>query len=210
MISVLVVDDHRIFRSGIKRLLSDEPDIRVTDEAANGTEALAKIRQRPFDVVMLDINMTGRSGLEAIACLRGEAPATPILIVSMYPEEQYAAVALKAGARGYVSKDADPEDLVAAIREVCRGRIYVSTHFGASMLLREKSGERGPPHFDLSAREQQIMTEIVKGRSLTRIGEQMFLSVKTVSTYRRRILEKLGLRSNAELVRYALRHRVID
>ncbi|HEX2510610.1 MAG TPA: response regulator transcription factor [Microvirga sp.] len=210
MISVLVVDDHRIFRSGIKRLLSDEPDIRVTDEAANGTEALAKIRQRPFDVVMLDINMTGRSGLEAIACLRGEAPATPILIVSMYPEEQYAAVALKAGARGYVSKDADPEDLVAAIREVCRGRIYVSPHFGASMLLREKSGARGPPHFDLSAREQQIMTEIVKGRSLTRIGEQMFLSVKTVSTYRRRILEKLGLRSNAELVRYALRHRVID
>ena len=210
MISVLVVDDHRIFRSGIKRLLSDEPDIRVTDEAANGTEALAKIRQRPFDVVMLDINMTGRSGLEAIACLRGEAPATPILIVSMYPEEQYAAVALKAGARGYVSKDADPEDLVAAIREVCRGRIYVSPHFGASMLLREKSGERAPPHFDLSAREQQIMTEIVKGRSLTRIGEQMFLSVKTVSTYRRRILEKLGLRSNAELVRYALRHRVID
>ena len=142
MISVLVVDDHKIFRSGIKRLLSDEPDMRVTDEAGNGTEALAKIRQHTFDVVMLDINMTGRSGLEAIAGLRGEAPTTPILIVSMYPEEQYAAVALKAGASGYVSKDADPADLVAAIREVCKGRIYVSPHVGASMLLRAKDGER--------------------------------------------------------------------
>jgi two-component system invasion response regulator UvrY len=210
MISVLVVDDHKIFRSGIKRLLSDEPDMRVTDEAANGLEALAKIRQHTFDVVMLDINMTGRSGLEAITGLRAEARATPILIVSMYPEEQYAAAALKAGASGYVSKDADPADLVTAIREVCKGRTYVSPHAVASLLQRANNGERGPPHYGLSTREQQIMTEIVKGSSLTRIGEQMFLSVKTVSTYRRRILEKLGLRSNAELVRYALRHRVID
>jgi two-component system invasion response regulator UvrY len=210
MISVLVVDDHKIFRSGVKRLLSDEPDMRVTDEAGNGSEALAKIRQRAFDVVMLDINLPGRSGLEAIATLRGEAPRTPILIVSMYPEEQYAAVALKSGASGYVSKDADPADLVAAIREVCKGRSYVSPHVGASMLLRARDGEATPPHYDLTAREQQIMVEIVKGRSLTQIGEQMFLSVKTVSTYRGRILEKLGLRSNAELVRYALRHRLID
>jgi two-component system, NarL family, invasion response regulator UvrY len=210
MISVLVVDDHKIFRSGVKRLLSDEPDMRVTDEAGNGSEALAKIRQHSFDVVMLDINLPGRSGLEAIAALRGQAPTTPILIVSMYPEEQYAAVALKSGASGYVSKDADPADLVAAIREVCKGRSYVSPHVGASMLLRARDGEATPPHYDLTAREQQIMSEIVKGRSLTQIGEQMFLSVKTVSTYRGRILEKLGLRSNAELVRYALRHRLID
>jgi two-component system invasion response regulator UvrY len=210
MIRVLVVDDHKIFRSGVKRLLSDEPDMRVIDEAGTGPEALAKIRQGAFDVVMLDISMPGRSGLEAITGLRAEAPRIPILVVSMYPEEQYAAVALKLGANGYVSKAADPEDLIAATRELYKGRSYVSTHIGAQLLLRTRQRRETPAHYDLSPREQQIMTEIVKGSSLTQIGKQMSLSVKTVSTYRSRILGKLGVGSNAELVRYALRHRVMD
>ena len=208
MISVLVVDDHRIFRSGIKRLLSDEPDIRVTDEAANGTEALAKIRQRPFDVVMLDINMTGRSGLEAIACLRGEAPATPILIVSMYPEEQYAAVALKAGARGYVSR-MPIRGPRRAIREVCRGRIYVSPHFaracscarspraGAAPLrsvgarAADHDGDREGPFPDAHRRADVPQRQDGQRLPQAHPGEARAAQQR-------------------ELVRYALRHRVID
>lgn len=210
MIKVLVVDDHTIFRSGLRRLFSDEPDIRVADEAGNSAEALAKIRARKFDVVMMDINMDGRSGLDLLESVRGEFPTLPVLMLSMYPEEQYALVALKAGANGYVSKDIESDELVQAVREVAAGRRYLTTRAAGKLLGKVDGAETAPPHHRLSVREHEIMLMIVKGMSLTEIGEKLFLSVKTISTYRARILSKLGVSSNAELVLYAVRHGILS
>ncbi len=212
MIEVLVVDDHTIFRSGLRRLLADEADMRVVEEAGTAADAMQLLRRRTFDVVMLDINMKGRSGLEMLKALRQDWPALPVLMVSMYPEEQFAKAALEAGANGYVTKDAEPGDLLAAIRSVAQGGKWLSPAFVARRrAAAELPGLDGsPPHFKLSARELQILLAIVAGKSLTDIGAELFLSVKTVSTYRSRILDKLGLQSNPELVRYAMQHQLLD
>jgi DNA-binding NarL/FixJ family response regulator len=210
VIEVLVVDDHTIFRSGLKRLFSDEADIRVAGEARNNAEALAKIREKQFDVVMLDINMAGRSGLELLESVRAEFPTLPVLMLSMYPEEQYALVALKAGANGYVSKDIGSDELVRAVREVAGGGRYLTARAAQKLALRTDASDDRAPHERLSVREHEIMLMILKGVPLTEIGERLFISVKTVSTYRTRILQKLELTSNAELVLYAVRHGIIS
>lgn len=213
MIEVLVVDDHTIFRSGLRRLLADEPDMRVVEEAGTAADAMQLLRRRSFGVVMLDINMKGRSGLEMLKALRQDWPVLPVLMVSMYPEEQFAKAALEAGANGYVTKDAEPGDLLAAIRSVAQGGKWLSADF---MVRHRRTAtefpgvDESPPHFRLSARELQILLAIVAGKSLTDIGAELFLSVKTVSTYRGRILDKLGLQSNPELVRYAMQHQLLD
>lgn len=208
MIDVLVVDDHTIFRSGLRRLFSDEHDIQVADEARNGAIALSKLRQRTFDVVLLDISMEGRSGLEVLESMRAEYPTLPVLVLSMYPEEQYAMVAMKAGANGYLSKDVEPDELIRAIRHIANGQRYLSNK-GAEMVLMQLDGrDERPVHQKLSAREYEVMRMIVNGVSLTEIGAKMFISVKTVSTHRTRILEKLGLSSNAELVKFAMRQGI--
>lgn len=209
MINVLVVDDHAIFRSGLKRLFSDEPDIQVLDEAKSGREALGKIRQQRFDVVLLDINLPERSGLDVLEQIKQEQPKLPVLMLSMYPPEQYSMLALKNGANGYVAKDMESSDLVEAIRQVARGGMYLTSQSTARMLFQNDQAEH-PPHYRLSPRELQILMGIVNGDSLTEIGEEMFISVKTVATHRSHILEKLQMTSNAELVRYAMRHRLID
>jgi DNA-binding NarL/FixJ family response regulator len=209
MIRVLLVDDHTIFRTGLRRLLSDESDIRVTGEAKDICEMFAQLRTQDIDVVLLDVNMSGRSGLEAMPSIRAEFPRLPVLLLSMYPAEQYALVALRGGANGYLTKDAEPEELVHAIHEVQRGNRYL-TSAATQRLLLQPDGQHGqPPHLKLSARENQILMMIVQGMSLTDIGTRMFISVKTVSTYRTRIIRKLGVESNAELVMYAVRHKVI-
>lgn len=208
-----MVDDHTIFRSGLRRLLADEPDMRVAEEAGNAADAMQILRRRQFDVVMLDINMKGRSGLEMLKLVRQDWPSLPVLIVSMYPEEQFARVAMESGANGYVTKDAEPGDLLAAIRTAALGGRWLSEGFVA-----KRRGGAGsafiagetPPHFRLTAREMQIMLAIVAGKSLTEIGADLFLSVKTVSTYRSRILDKLGLESNPEMVRYAMQNSLLD
>ncbi len=208
-----MVDDHTIFRSGLRRLLADEPDMRVVEEAGNAADAMQILRRRQFDVVMLDINMKGRSGLEMLKLVRQDWPSLPVLIVSMYPEEQFARVAMDSGANGYVTKDAEPGDLLAAIRAAALGGRWLSEGFVA-----KRRGAAGslfvagetPPHFRLTAREMQIMLAIVAGKSLTEIGADLFLSVKTVSTYRSRILDKLGLESNPEMVRYAMQNSLLD
>ena len=212
MIDVLVVDDHTIFRSGLKRLLSDEADMQVSEQAGNAADGMQILRRAKFDIVILDINMKGRSGLDMLKALRREWPALPVLMVSMYPEEQFAQAALDAGANGYVAKDAEPEDLLAAIRRVAQGGSYVTPAFTARRRdARSALGDSPAPlHFKLTAREMQVMTEIVSGKSLTEIAEQLFLSVKTVSTYRGRILDKLQLASNSELVRYAMQNSLLD
>ncbi|SPJ14208.1 Response regulator containing a CheY-like receiver domain and an HTH DNA-binding domain [Burkholderiales bacterium] len=209
MIGVLVVDDHAIFRSGLKRLFSDEADIRVEGEARSSAEALGKLRERHYDVVLLDISMEGRSGLDALASIRAEHPDLPVLMLSMYPEEQYAVIALKSGANGYASKDIEADDLTRAIREVARGGKYLTPRVSQAILAQMDGHDGRPLHQKLSSREYEILLLIVGGASLTEIGEKMLVSVKTVSTYRSRLLTKLGLSSNAELVRYALQHGIL-
>lgn len=210
MIDVLVVDDHTIFRSGLQRLLLDESDMRVAGEASNGTEALERMRSQAFGVVLLDINMEGRNGLEVLAAIRGMSATQPVLMLSMYPEEQYALVAVRAGANGYVAKDAAPAELIGAIRRVAAGGRYLSARAAPQVLDQLQGRDERPPHQRLTVREHQIMLMILKGLPLTEIGEEMMISVKTVSTHRTHVLEKLGVASTAELVLYAVRQGLID
>jgi DNA-binding NarL/FixJ family response regulator len=209
VISVLVVDDHTIFRSGVQRLLLDEADIRMTGEASNGSEALDLIRRNRYDVVLLDINMDGRNGLDVLASIRAVDRPLPVLMLSMYPEEQYALLAIQDGANGYIAKDAEPAELVLAIRRVAAGGQYLSAR--AAPLVRDQLQGRDarPAHQRLTVREHQIMLMMLKGMPLTQIGEEMLISVKTVSTHRANILEKLGVSSTAELVLYAVRQGMI-
>ena len=209
MIDVLVVDDHTIFRSGISRLLLDEADMRVAGEARNGAEALERIRQQRFHLVLLDINMEGRSGLDVLESIRRAAPGLPVLMLSMYPEEQYALVAIHRGANGYIAKDAAPAELVSAIRRTAGGGTYLSA--GVAPLVQDqiKGLDARPPHQRLSVREHQIMLMLCRGMSPTEIGDEMMISIKTVSTHRTHILEKLGVSSTAELVLYAVRYGLI-
>lgn len=205
MIELLVVDDHTIFRAGIARLAADEPDMRVTGEAPDGATALALLRQRRFDVVLLDINMGARNGFDTLAAIRAESPRLPVIMLSMYAESQYARLALRSGANAYLSKDTGTEELLRAIRQVATGQIYVPV----GMALQAADGD-APPHESLSPREMQVMQQIAKGVPLTEIGEQLCLSVKTIGSHRSRILAKLGVESNAELVQYAMRHGLVD
>ncbi|WP_397534975.1 response regulator [Roseateles sp.] len=208
MIRVLVVDDHTIFRAGIARLLSDEPDIAVTAQAADGATALALVRSQPFEAVLLDINMASRSGIETLQAIRTELPRLPVIMLSMYVESQYARLALKARANAYLSKDVSPEELLRAVRHVSAGGVYVTPGFAIATPPGPPSDRL--PHENLSPREMQVMLKIVRGLPLTEIGSQILVSVKTVATHRTRILEKLGVASNAELVQYAMRHRLVD
>ena len=209
MIDVLVVDDHTIFRSGLQRLLLDEADVRVAGEAGNGAEALAHLRRRPFDVVLLDINMEGRNGLEVLAAIRNLPSAPPVLMLSMYPEEQYALVAVRGGANWYIAKDAAPAELIRAIRRVAAGGQYLSARAAPHVQAQLQGQDERPPHQRLTVREHQIMLMMLKGMPLTEIGEEMLISVKTVSTHRTHVLEKLGVANTAELVLYAVRQGII-
>ena len=208
MIELLVVDDHTIFRSGIRRLLSDETDIRVTGEAADSAEALAAIRSTHFDVVLMDIHLGARNGLETLISVRAEKPRLPVIVLTMYTEAQYARRALQSGANAYLSKDVGCEELLRAIRHVAGGGIYVTPGF--SVVPPAGSEASAPPHARLSPREMQVMLKIARGVPLTEIGVQMCVSVKTIGTHRHRILEKLGIASNAELVQYAIQHGLLD
>jgi len=207
MIDLLVVDDHRIFRAGIARLMSDEPDIRVTGEAADAPTALAMIRAHDYDVVLMDINLGARNGLETLGSIRAEKPRLPVIMLSMYVEAQYARLALRSRANAYLSKDVGPDELLRAIRHAAKGGVYVSPGFNA---FQPAAGGDAPPHQSLTPREMQVMLKIARGVPLTEIGVQMCVSVKTISTHRSRILEKLGVSSNAELVQYAMRHGLVD
>lgn len=211
MIRVLIADDHKIFRAGVKRVIEESPDIEVAGEASDGFDALTKLRQQDWDVVLLDINMPNKSGLDIVRQMKSEKPKLPILILSMYPEEQYAVRALKAGAAGYLSKDSESDELIAAIHKVVKGGRYATPALLEKLLIELDGGERDAPrHHSLSEREHQIFEQIVKGRSLTEIAEAMAISVKTVSTYRTRILEKMHMENNAELIHYAIQHNLHD
>jgi two-component system invasion response regulator UvrY len=205
MIRVLLADDHSIVRDGLKRILAATPDLQVTGEAAGGDEALALVKVNDYDVVMLDMSMPGLSGIDLIKRLKLEKPRLKILVLSMHGESQYAARALKAGAAGYLNKDSAAEALLGALRKIAAGGVHIGEAAAASLL---QSSEK-PPHETLSDREFEVMRLLVEGLGPTEIGERLRLSVKTVSTHKTRILDKLNLGSTAELVRYAMEHRLV-
>jgi DNA-binding NarL/FixJ family response regulator len=191
-------------RDGLKRILAATPDLEVAGEAADGDAALALVKENDYDVVMLDMSMPGLSGLDLIKRLRAEKPKLRILVLSMHHESQYAARVLKAGAAGYLNKDSASEVLLGALRKVAAGGVHIGDAAAASLL---QAGEK--PHQALSDREFEVMRLLVEGLGPTEIGERLHLSVKTVSTHKTHILEKLGLGSIAELVRYALEHKLV-
>jgi DNA-binding NarL/FixJ family response regulator len=202
MIRVLLADDHKIVRDGLKRILSG--NIEVAAEAASGDEALALVKAHDYDVAVLDMSMPGLSGLDLIKRLKIEKPRLRILVLSMHGEHQYAARALKAGASGYLNKDSAAEQLVGAVRKIAAGGVHIGEVAAASLVAAEKA-----PHEALSDREFEVLRLLVEGLGPTDIGEKLHLSVKTVSTHKTRILEKLNLGSTAELVRYALDHKLL-
>jgi DNA-binding NarL/FixJ family response regulator len=209
MIRVLIADDHPVVRKGLVHILTDEPDIQVTVEASNAQEVLAALAKgAPVDVVVLDVGMPGRSGIELLPDLRRDYPALPILILSQYPEEQIAVRAIRSGASGYLNKESAPDQLVAAVRKLREGRRYL-TDATAELLAETVEGRSALPHESLSGREFDVMRSIASGKTVSAIAAEMNLSVKTVSTYRVRVLEKMGLANNSELTHYAVRNGLV-
>lgn len=209
MIRIAIVDDHAVVRAGLRQFFSDQPDFAVVAEAASGQAAVDIVRQAEVDVILLDIAMPGQSGVDALAAIRARAPALPVLILSGYAESHYATTLLRLGASGYLNKDCDPEDIVTAVRTVCRGRRYISP--GVAEQLADTLGRDGrPPHETLSERELQVFLRLARGECIGEMAKSLSLSVKTVSTYRSRVLEKLQLGSNSELTYYALKTGLIQ
>lgn len=211
MIRVLIVDDHAILRAGVREMLSDETDLQVVGEAGSAEEALEKLSTGPeVDVVVLDITLPGQSGIDLLKQLRRDRPDLAILVLSMHPERSFAVRLMRAGANGYVPKMIAPEELVRAVRTVGTGNRYI-TPVVAELLASEFSSEEdGPVHNRLSERELQVFTRIARGISPAVMANELGLSVKTVSTYRARILEKMNMRSNAEIAAYAVRNQLVD
>lgn len=209
MIRILIADDHPIVRRGLKQILGEEPDLQVLGEAPDGGEVLRLLNHQEWDVLVLDINMPGRSGLEVLQDVRERQPHLPVLIMSIHSEEQVGVRALKAGAAGYLTKESAPEELVKAIRKVHMGGKYVSPALGEQLAAALQSETNRLPHEALSNRENEILCLIASGKTATEIAEHLVLSVKTVSTYRARILQKMNLRTNAELMHYAMQHRLV-
>ena len=209
MISVLVVDDHAIFREGIKKVLATTADIVVAAEAGDGRDVARKIREGGFDVVVLDIALPGKDGIAVLRELKAEHPGLPILILSMYPEEQYAVRVLKEGASGYLTKESVPSELIAAIRRVAQGRKYVSESLAERLAIDVEATRTQPRHERLSGREYQVFLMIASGKTTKEIAHLLSLSPTTISTHRGRILEKMGMKNTAEIVRYAVRNSLV-
>ncbi len=210
MIRILLADDHGIVREGLKQILARTEDLRVTGEARDGTEALRLVRDETWDLLLTDLSMPGRSGLELLRLVREEAPRLPILVLSMHEEQQYAVRAMRAGAAGYLNKDSAPEHLVAAIRKVVSGGLFITPEVAEALAAGLVPGANAAPHTLLSDREFQVFKRIARGETLTGIGQELHLSVKTVSTHKTHLMEKLGLENQAQIVRYAIEHRLLD
>jgi DNA-binding NarL/FixJ family response regulator len=210
-IRVLIADDHAIVRQGFKQIFSETEDLVVAGEADDGAEALQLARQQEWDVFLLDVTMPNRNGIDTLKQLKKEFPKLPVLILSMHPEEQYAVRAIKSGASGYLTKQSAPELLVTAIRQVARGKKYVSPAVAEQLAnaLVAGDGEK-PPHELLTDREYQVFRLIAAGRPLTQIADELNLAVATISTFRTRIIEKTGLKSNAEMIRYGIEHGLVE
>ena len=210
MIRIGIVDDHAIVRSGLKQFFSEHVDLRVVGEAASGREAIDLVRTTEMDVLVMDLSMPEQSGMDALGMIRAKAPDLGVLILSGYPEEHYATNLIRQGASGFLNKECEPDEIVTAIRTIATGKRYISASV-ADLLAQQlgKSGD-GLPHEQLSEREFQVFLKLAKGVTASDIAEELSLSVKTVSTYRTRLMEKMNLNTNSDLTYYALKNRLID
>ena len=208
MIRVVVADDHTIVREGLRRILTGQSDIEIAGEATNGHEVMDRVRAGGFDLLLMDLSMPGKSGIELIKQVKDEKPKLPVLVLTMHEEEQYALRAIRAGASGYLTKESAPEQLVAAIRKIASGRLFISPAVAEQLALdvMPHGDADTPPHRNLSDREYEVFRMLVEGKSVSEIAGLLHLSVKTVSTHKTKVLEKIGVGSIADLVRYAMTH----
>jgi DNA-binding NarL/FixJ family response regulator len=210
MIKILIADDHTLFREGLKHIMAEYTDLIVADEASNGQEVLEKIWNNDYDMVLLDITMPGMTGLEALKQLKNDKPKLPVLILSMHPEEQYAVRVIRAGASGYLRKESAPDELITAIRQISQGRKYITPSLAEKLAFVVEADSEKAPHDILSDREYQVLRMIAEGKTVKYIAKELSLSAKTVSTYRTRIMEKMKMKTNAELMHYVIKHRLLD
>ncbi len=210
MIKIIIADDHPIVRAGMKQIISEASDLTVADEASDGHKLLNKIRAEEFDVVILDITMPHMDGLDVLKQLKIEKPKLPVIVLSIHPEDQYALRVLKAGASGYVTKASAPDELINAIRKVFRGGKYISPSIAEKLAFKLDADFEEMPHEMLSDREYQVLCMLASGKTVTEIADELVLSVKTVSTYRARILEKMDMKNNAELIHYAVQNKLVS
>ncbi|HZV47526.1 MAG TPA: response regulator transcription factor [Thermodesulfovibrionales bacterium] len=210
MIKLLIADDHAIFREGLKHILEEHPDIIVADEAGNGQEVLDYVWKNEYDMILLDIGMPGMSALEVLKQVKNEKPRLPVLVLSMYPEDQYAVRFIRAGASGYLTKESAPEELITAIRKITAGRKYITSSVAEKLADEVEPDAEKPAHHTLSDREFEVFRLIASGKTVKQIADDLYLSVKTISTYRSRILEKMKMKTNAELMHYALKQHMLD
>lgn len=207
---ILIVDDHEVVRDGIRRILDEQPGTIAFGQAGTAEEALSLARDEDWDVVVLDLSLGGRSGLEVLKALKQIRPRLPVLILSMHSEEQYARRAFKGGASGYVTKDSPRAELLKAIKKVIKGERYVSLTLAEKLVFDIERGTDRPPHEALSDRELEVMKLIAAGNKVTEIAGILSLSDKTISTYRTRIMEKMNMKTNAEIIRYAIQNKLVD
>jgi DNA-binding NarL/FixJ family response regulator len=210
MIKIIIADDHPIVRAGMKQIISEASDLMVADEANDGHKLLNKIKVDHYDVVILDITMPHMDGLDVLKQLKIEKPKLPVIVLSIHPEDQYALRVLKAGASGYVTKASAPDELIDAIRKVYRGGKYISPSIAEKLAFQLDADYKEMPHETLSDREYQVLCMLASGKTVTEIADELALSVKTVSTYRARILEKMDMKNNAELIHYAIQNKLVD
>ena len=210
MINILIADDHAIVRQGLKKILAEESDMKVLGEASSAEEILRVVKKEKCDVLLLDVTMPGKSGLDIIKDLKRLSPKMHILVLSMHPEAQFALRVLRAGGSGYLTKESAPEELVKAIRKTATGGKYVSAALAELLATLTEADIEKLPHERLSEREFQIMRMIGDGKSVSEIADQLMISIKTVSTYRSRVMDKMRLKSNAELARYTIEHHLIE
>lgn len=210
MIKIGIVDDHAIVRSGLKQFFSEHVDLRVVGEASTGREAIELVRTTELDVLVMDLSMPGQSGIDALAMIRAKAPDVGILILSGYPEEHYAMNLIRQGASGYLNKDCEPDEIVKAVRTIALGRRYITPAVADLLANQLGKKENTAPHEQLSEREFQVFLKLAKGETVGKIGDDLSLSVKTISTYRTRLMEKLNLQTNSDLTYYAMKSQLID
>ena len=210
MIRIIIVDDHSVVRKGMRQIFDETPDLFVTDEAGSGNELIEKIRKYKYDVVVLDISMPGKDGLDTLKEIKAIKPDLPVVIFTMYPEEQYAIRVLKAGAAGYINKESEPSSLIEAIRRVSRGRKYISPQLAELLASNLEEKSDAAIHESLSDREFQVLCLIASGKTVKEIAESLHLSINTISTYRARILEKMNMSSNAEITHYAIKNQLVE
>lgn len=210
MIRVLIADDHAIVREGLRQILEHAGDFEIVGEAADGLEAMQLARRLDFDVALLDVSMPGRSGIDLVKQLRGERPRARILMLSMHEQSEYAVRAIRAGASGYLTKDSAGRELAAALRKIAAGGAYVTAEVAEQLALGAMPEADAPPHTHLSDREFQVLRSLVSGKTVSEIADALNLSVKTVSTHKANLMQKIGVENNGELFRYAMRHGLIE